>query len=178
MMQSNSCGMMNSGQQQVLSLPLQTLKDEHIPLRKLMDELVKEANAIVSDEPGDQLTKNLGYLRGKVLNFVEKLDPHSEIEEGVLFQLLGNYIGRETGPIAVMEYEHDQAKLHLKRFLDKTVEIKQEDYIEVTSNVIKAYHILVDHFMKEENVLFPLAERTLSIEELEFLQEKMTLAVK
>ncbi|WP_257985059.1 hemerythrin domain-containing protein [Bacillus sp. T33-2] len=45
-----------------------------------------------------------------VEKFLSDLEPHSEREEGVLFEMMASYIGRESGPIAVMEYEHDQVK--------------------------------------------------------------------
>ncbi|ANB59876.1 hemerythrin HHE cation binding domain protein [Anoxybacillus amylolyticus] len=49
-------------------------------------------------------------LREHVQSFLANLDPHFEGEAGVLFPMMAKYIGRTPGSIAVMEYEHDQAK--------------------------------------------------------------------
>ncbi len=172
-----SCGMMQNGEVTPLSLPLQTLKNEHIPLRKQMEELLEEATQIVSTVDVQRVKGDLGELRIKVVKFVGEIDPHSEIEEGVLFPLVANYIGREVGPIAVMEYEHDQAKKHLKTFLNQTLTLDldtiQEEYKGIAENVIQATNILFEHFMKEENVLFPLAENMLTLEEKNELQRKI-----
>jgi regulator of cell morphogenesis and NO signaling len=173
-MHLNTCGMMSGEEQDKLSLPLQNLKDAHTPLRQMMEELYEMGGSILSNQTPQH--QDLADLKERVVNFVTHLEPHSELEEGLLFPLLGNYIGRETGPIAVMEYEHDQAKKHLKLFLDQTDQLERvefKDYNDITDNVIQAYHILTDHFMKEENVLFPLAEKMLSDEEKVELQEKI-----
>lgn len=117
-------------------------------------------------------------MRESVQAFVHELDPHSEREEGVLFPMMAQYIGRTSGPIAVMEYEHDQAKQRLASFLEKTAELPEavgrDGAAALADMVIDAYHILAEHFMKEENVLFPMAERLLSDEEKETLAEKIS----
>ncbi|WP_078548496.1 hemerythrin domain-containing protein [Litchfieldia alkalitelluris] len=177
--QPRSCGMM-SNEEQTLSLPLQLLKNEHIPLRKQMDHLYEEATNIL--ENSTPMKAELIALREVVVDFVNHLDPHSDIEdeEGVLFPLVANYIGRETGPIAVMEFEHDQAKKHLKLFLQGTEKVEslvENEFSDITLNITEAILILREHFMKEENVLFPLAERMLSEEEKAVLQEKLEKSI-
>jgi regulator of cell morphogenesis and NO signaling len=83
--------------------------------------------------------------------------------------MMANYIGRDMGPIAVMEYEHNQAKAHISYFLEHTKTIAEDITLEKTKelaqHVINAYNILTDHFYKEENVLFPMAEQMLTAEE-------------
>jgi regulator of cell morphogenesis and NO signaling len=92
--------------------------------------------------------------------------------------MMAQYIGRTSGPIAVMEYEHEQAKQRIASFLTKTEELPEtvdrESAMELANMVIQAYHILSEHFMKEENVLFPMAERLFSEEEKEELSEKIS----
>jgi regulator of cell morphogenesis and NO signaling len=52
-------------------------------------------------------------------------------------------------------------------------EVSSKAAVELASYVINAYSILTEHFMKEENVLFPMAERLLSDEEKEELAQKL-----
>ncbi|EZP77402.1 hemerythrin HHE cation binding domain-containing protein [Parageobacillus genomosp. 1] len=155
---------------------LERLKQEHGPLRELKQRMFELAQAI-GDEEGQNWKERLLALRESVQSFVNELDPHSEREEGVLFPMMAQYIGRTSGPIAVMEYEHDQANQRLASFLTKTVElpetVNRESAVALANEVIDAYHILAEHFMKEENVLFPMAERLLSDEEKEELAEKI-----
>jgi len=56
--------------------------------------------------------------------FVSNLNPHSEREEGTLIPLMVKYIGRETGPIAVMEFEHDMAKQNLKHYCEVAAQLQ------------------------------------------------------
>lgn len=168
------CGMMGmTGGPLTLCEGLQRLKDEHPPLRKQMEELFKEAQAIGDDAGVEDWEAPLRALEEKVKIFVAELDPHSKREEDVLFPLMAKHIGREMGPIAVMEYEHEQAKTRLTGFLatmaSLTGPIKADTARRIAGEVAEAVQILFDHFMKEENVLFPMAERILSDAEKEEL---------
>ncbi|KJE26747.1 hemerythrin domain-containing protein [Geobacillus thermoleovorans] len=152
---------------------LAQLKQEHGPLRVQMEQLLAFAETIGRGTEISNWREPLAELREKVESFVAALDPHSEREEGVLFPMMAEYIGRTTGPIAVMEYEHEQAKARLSMFLEKTTHLPEtvdsEQALTLADAVIEAHHILDEHFMKEENVLFPMAERLLSDEEKEEL---------
>ena len=138
-----------------------------------MDAFVREAAEIGRDGEIADWARPLAELKQKVQAFVHELDPHSEREEGTLFPLMARYIGRETGPIAVMEYEHDLAKHNLKLFLEAAEQLQgavdAERAKEIAAYAIQAHAVLTDHFMKEENVLFPMAENMLSVEEKEEL---------
>lgn len=175
-MHSFCCHM--GGQEEVkLCAGLQRLKQEHGPLREQKQRLLERAQAIVGDKEEQNWRERLLALRESVQAFVNELDPHSKREEGVLFPMMAQYIGRTSGPIAVMEYEHDQAKQRLASFLAETAElpatVDRDSAAALANVVIDAYHILAEHFMKEENVLFPMAERLLSAEEKEELAEKI-----
>lgn len=147
---------------------IQQLLDEHPALREQMKQLEAKAKELLErdrKEWGSEL-KELALMEKK---FKEKLDIHSEKEEEGLFPILGRYIGTEFGPIAVMEYEHSEAKKNLAAFEEKIGLIHDnvtKEEMEVTLiPLITACQILFDHFMKEEKVLFPMAENALSDEE-------------
>ncbi|KZE97688.1 Iron-sulfur cluster repair protein YtfE [Geobacillus stearothermophilus] len=156
---------------------LAQLKQEHGPLRAQMEQVLAAAEAIGQGADDRNWRGPLADLREKVESFVAVLDPHSEREEGVLFPMMAKYIGRTTGPIAVMEYEHEQAKARLSMFLEKTAHLLEtvdsEQALTLAGAVVEAHHILDEHFMKEENVLFPMAERLLSDGEKEELFARM-----
>ncbi|MDP4162222.1 MAG: hemerythrin domain-containing protein [Bacillota bacterium] len=156
-----------------LSEGLNQLKSEHPPLLKDLENLYSLVQII---EGNPALENSFLDLIDKVSAFLAELEPHSIREEEVLFPMMGTYIGTSSGPIAVMEYEHDQAKKLIGTFLEKTtVEkvFKTTEVLELAGLIKQAYFILTEHFSKEENVLFPMAERMLSIEEKAELLHKI-----
>jgi hemerythrin-like domain-containing protein len=150
---------------------LKQLKDEHPPLLNKLDEILKRCKSIERAFEQEQFS----HLINDVLLFKDELEPHSEREEGVLFKMMEAYIGKEMGPLAVMEYEHDQAKGCIGKFIENTKQdrpFSKEEMMENVELIKNAYFILVDHFAKEEKVLFPMAENLLSLEEkVELLQQ-------
>ncbi|MGJ7919682.1 hemerythrin domain-containing protein [Neobacillus sp. LXY-4] len=148
-----------------LSEGLAQLKGEHIPLLEKLHGLFDLCSKI---ETNDHPESHFGQLKSAVKVFMTELEPHSEREEQVLFRMMEKYIGVGMGPIAVMEYEHDQAKSLIGRFFEKTSgsdDLSVEMMREYSDLIKNAYLTLVDHFAKEENVLFPMAERMLTTEE-------------
>ncbi|WP_231688017.1 hemerythrin domain-containing protein [Bacillus sp. FJAT-18017] len=150
----------------VLCEGLQQLKNEHPPLLEQLEGLLKLVTHI---ENGVDVTENFRELTVKTQEFIADLGPHSDREEGVLFEMMGTYIGRTSGPIAVMEYEHDRAKTLIGNYLATTgaenVNFTIDEINTLAKQIKEAYYTLTDHFAKEENVLFPMAQRMLSEEE-------------
>ncbi|KON90409.1 hypothetical protein AF332_22550 [Sporosarcina globispora] len=156
----------------VLSKGLKQLKEEHHPLLAMLEELHR-ITIIMEESPDRTLFEK---LTEHVKNFCRKLDPHSEREEGVLFRMMEQYLGKETGPIAIMEYEHDQAKNYFKTFLEaaeRTEHLTEKEMTEYSGLIKNAYYTLTQHFSKEENVLFPMAENLLSNDEKQELYSKI-----
>ena len=58
-------------------------------------------------------------LLHEVIDFSTKLEFHSVREEDYLFRMMEVYIGKNGGPIAVMEYEHEQANGFISEFFEK-----------------------------------------------------------
>lgn len=172
----------SQGQRTEMTLcePLAQLKREHGPLREQMDSFAREAAEIGMSHEIADWSPALSGLKEKVDAFVRELDPHSQREEEYLFPLMAKYIGRETGPIAVMEFEHEQAKLNLKMFRESVEQVKEPVNTarakEIASYALQAHAVLTDHFMKEETVLFPMAENILNVEEKEELSRAFGLS--
>lgn len=169
----NGCMSSFSGMQSgEVSPGIAQLKAEHVSLRGKLAGLFSLIEKIENDIDPEQ---TFAELKKEVVIFKAELDPHSEREESVLFPMLGEYIGTTTGPIAVMEYEHEQAKSFIKTFL-KEVEsesVSPEKVKDLAGLVKNAHNILSEHFTKEENVLFMMAERMLTVEEKEELHRRI-----
>jgi iron-sulfur cluster repair protein YtfE (RIC family) len=155
-----------------LSAGLEQLKGEHPSLLKKLEELKSLTEQIEKSYNTEQA---FAELKTNVENFKAELDPHSEREEGVLFPMMGKYIGTVSGPIAVMEYEHEQAKSSIQTFLTKTEtdQLSMDEMKYLAGFVTNAYNILTEHFSKEENILFPMAEKMLSEKEKEELYNRI-----
>lgn len=164
---------MAGGSDAALCAPLAQLKREHVPLYAQMNDFAHKAASIGQDADVPDWRPALTELHREVAAFSEALETHSEREEAHLFTAMARYIGRDAGPIAVMEYEHEQARIHLARFTE-AVEgasgpIGAEEARHAAACAVQARMILTDHFYKEENVLLPMAERMLSGQEKEAL---------
>ncbi|MDQ1146918.1 regulator of cell morphogenesis and NO signaling [Bacillus sp. SORGH_AS 510] len=155
-----------------LSEGLKQLKSEHPPLLEQLEKLYTITQCIDQEI---NVEVDFEELINQVNDFKAALDPHSEREEGVLFPMMGAYIGTTSGPIAVMEYEHDQAKANIASFLERAqgIEATTVEKKKLAELIQNAYFILTEHFSKEENVLFPMAERMLSDEEKAELHKRI-----
>ncbi|WP_027086249.1 hemerythrin domain-containing protein [Cohnella panacarvi] len=167
---SFGCGGMSDGAgalEIALCAPLQLLWNEHAPLRAMMDTFNETAQKVMTYE--GSLLALFNLLREQVAAFTLELKAHARKEDDVLFPMMAAHIGREFGPIAVMEHEHVQAEMNLERFLEAAgpdgTELDDEEAKFIAGYAAFAYSILTQHFNKEENVLFPMAERMLSEEE-------------
>ncbi|MBU8907704.1 hemerythrin domain-containing protein [Desertibacillus haloalkaliphilus] len=151
---------------------LKQLKKEHGPLRQQMDGFYNQAKAISNDNTIENWNEPIHELYQTVISFVKDLDPHSAREEDTLFPMLAKHIGYEGGPIAVMEYEHDLAKENIRAFIElvnETEHVTKEIAMTLINHLHVAYTTLVNHFAKEEQILFPMAEKALSQEEKDSL---------
>jgi hemerythrin-like domain-containing protein len=99
------------------------------------------------------LVKSLGAM------LAAALASHARTEEELLFTTLEPHIG-SMGPLAVMRIEHDQIEKTLER-LPTIQEVDQAR--ELLLRVIK---VAREHFPKEEQVLYPMANKTLSVASL------------
>jgi regulator of cell morphogenesis and NO signaling len=156
-----------------LSEGLSLLVGEHVPLREQLEVLFSLCTKVETEE---EKRVALEELVKEVVSFSTNLEFHSVREEDILFRMMEVYLGKNGGPIAVMEYEHEQANGFIKTFLSNTENHAQssEEIIENTNLIKDAYHTLLDHFMKEEQVLYPMAEKLFSEEEKELFKQKVT----
>src|SRR5512136_2545662 len=109
-----------------------------------------------SDAQG-HLEELLEFLRG----FVDRC--HHGKEEDVLFpELERRGVGREDGPIGVMLAEHEAGRGHV-RALSGGLDRLQQGEAAATTTIrehARAYpDLLRSHILKENNILFPMADR-------------------
>jgi regulator of cell morphogenesis and NO signaling len=155
-----------------LCIPLQRLKDEHVILRKDMN-FFYEITEEIEYEDGQKVISLFKKLYERISAFTIELKAHSSREEEALFPLMIRHLGENDRTIETMEFEHEKAERHLHEFLSEAQEkgssIDETSAQWIAVYAVQAYTTLIQHFSKEESVLFPLAERILSDNEKEEL---------
>ena len=87
-----------------------------------------------------------------VFTIADAVEKHGELEEQYLFPELEPHLGKEMGPLAVMEFEHEE----IRKILGALKEACDAHTIRLET--AKFIVFLRDHIAKEEKVLFPMAE--------------------
>ena len=101
-----------------------------------------------------------------VRNYADRF--HHAKEEDVLFEaLVANGMPRENSPVAAMLMEHDHGRAYVKAMVEAVREALagtpgSDEAIAV--NALGYLELLRDHIAKEDEVLYPLAERLIPAE--------------
>ena len=136
--------------------PTEQLKTEHEAIKRMLKILENIVERLAKDEsvPKDDLNRIVEFIRV----FADSC--HHAKEENVLFRKLENEgMSKETGPIGVMLSEHQEGRgfvLGMENGLNK-----KDLFIQKARNYI---NLLSQHIEKEDMILYPMADRTLSAE--------------
>jgi len=88
---------------------------------------------------------------------------HHQKEEGVLFKsMAASGLSEEHGPIAVMLAEHEQGRQFVRGMRASALKLEAGDDSarkEVVGNALGYAGLLRQHILKEDQILFPLADR-------------------
>jgi hemerythrin-like domain-containing protein len=147
------------------------LMHEHEIIVKVIDGLDRIAGALAPKRPADVelLRESVVFMR----MFADKC--HHGKEEDLLFPaLVAAGVVDHGGPIGVMKSEHVQARECVNRFAD-AIERHARGETTARDDVVQAIDCLrrlyPQHILKENNVLFPMAERILTEKSLVRLHE-------
>ena len=139
--------------------PTQDLIEEHngVLLALQLLEKVEKALAAKNEQAPEHLGQLLDFLKG----FVDRC--HHGKEEDVLFpELERRGVKRVGGPIGAMLMEHDTGRGHVRAMTDGLDRLRrgEADAVAAIRESARAYRDLLQaHIHKENNVLFPMADR-------------------
>ncbi|HZD57759.1 MAG TPA: hemerythrin domain-containing protein [Anaerolineales bacterium] len=108
---------------------------------------------------------SLAWLKAQGALLKAAVETHAQIEEELLFKTLEPHLGG-GGPLAVMRMEHSEIEGGLSTLPDA------EDVETAGHLLLRVVQVARQHFAKEEQVLFPMAEQVLGPERLADLGEQ------
>ncbi len=139
---------------------IEILVKEHDSILKM----IEITETILSVDDADKV--NLNHVESIVdfiKNFADKY--HHLKEEDVLFmEMEKRGIPREGGPIGVMLREHDEGRAYIKQASEAIEQLKngnKQAFTVVKQNLLSYCTLLTSHINKENNILYPMAERFL-----------------
>lgn len=125
------------------------------------DELFAQAEAAASDRDWSAIAADFEAFLGSMRQ-------HFKMEEEVLFPAFEQRTGMSMGPTQVMRMEHGQ----MRELFDAMAEaVKQQDRDEFLGQAETLLVMMQQHNMKEEQILYRMADQTLSAEMEEVLQK-------
>lgn len=145
-------------------LPTEDLIREHNAIKIMLSIMSKIAENIKNDKGVDtyDIEKIVDFLK----TFADKC--HHGKEENALFPALVEAgIQKEGGPVGVMLHEHVVGREYIKDISSSNEKyiIGSSESIQLIAESLSNYiNLLHKHIQKEENILFPMAEKVLSIQ--------------
>jgi len=152
--------------------PIEILRNEHGLIRRFVDLLsVAVARLEVDDSPPRAFFDNgIEFVRGFSDGF------HHKKEELVMFvQLAQKKNGAIDGQIEALRYQHDQGRGFIKAIagaLDGYADGDLNTTAIVRENAAAFASLLKHHIHTEDHIFFPMAQETMTSDELETLGRK------
>jgi hemerythrin-like domain-containing protein len=152
--------------------PIEDLVHEHKAIKVMLSIMNKIAENIRNDKSVD--TNDLENIVDFLKTFADKC--HHGKEENALFPALVEAgIPKEGGPIGVMLHEHTIGREYIKEISTKTEQFKSgnSEARQLIADSLSSYiNLLYAHIQKEENILFPMGEKVLTIQKQNEIYEK------
>jgi hemerythrin-like domain-containing protein len=145
--------------------------DEHQLILAVLDSLEEGADRLDS---GDKIDPEFFLDAAEfVAGFADKC--HHAKEEDILFvAMTAMDMPMDSGPVAVMLTEHDAGRRYTAGFRSAAEQMKEGDATaaaDVVRNVIDYVNLLRDHINKEDNVLYPMAQQIIPLDEMAKMSE-------
>lgn len=150
---------------------IEILEKEHESILKM----IEVTQTILNN--GDESKINLNHVE-KIIDFIKNFADkyHHLKEEDVLFAEMEKHgMPREGGPIGVMLNEHDEGRAYIKLAEEGISALKLGDSSainQIKDNLLNYCTLLTNHIYKENNILYPMAERFLPSEILEVMTDE------
>lgn len=152
--------------------PTEILKEEHKAIKRMLTILNVACERLERGEKvsPDIFRRAIEFIR----NFADSC--HYGKEEETLFPLVEQRgIPREGGPTGVMRMEHEQGRSFVKALAEAVERYEQGDEsakADIIENARGYTQLLAQHIPKEDDILYPLADKILTLSDRKELLEK------
>ena len=146
--------------------PTMILSDEHKNILKVIASVLKKCDEI---EAGKEIDKEF-FIKAVdfIKNYADKF--HHSKEEDILFlELNKEGVLDHCNPIEQMLHEHGLGREFVKGLSES---VKKGDKKELIKNARGYCELLQEHIFKEDNILYPMADTSLSEETQKIIFEK------
>jgi hemerythrin-like domain-containing protein len=146
---------------------IDVLMEEHRVIERVLDALETAANTLDRQRP----VRPGFFLEAAefITGFADGCHHHKE--EGVLFEaIVASGLPASEGPIPVMLMEHEQGRALTRSLRDAARRLGEGDTTaapQVVANARRYVALLRDHIMKEDEILFPMANERLTANQQE-----------
>jgi hemerythrin-like domain-containing protein len=149
---------------------IEILMNEHRLIEQVLGAL--ETYAIGVEEGGSAERPTVSDFAAFFRGFADTC--HHGKEEDILFRrMVERGFPRESGPLAVMLYEHELGRAHvgaLVRVAEATGPVSAVEAHLVLENAFAYIPLLRTHILKEDRILYPMAVRLLTGPELDAME--------
>jgi len=139
----------------------EALVNEHKLIKRMINVLEKNSRKVLEESFSDYnfFLDAVDFIR----NYADRF--HHAKEEDILFTaMFDNGMPRENSPVAAMLMEHDQGRAYVKKMEEaakKSLNGGGAEPDKIVENAFGYIELLREHIDKEDNILYPLAERTI-----------------
>lgn len=136
--------------------PTEILSDEHKNILKVIEALSLECRIIESGKKLDEkfFMETIDFIR----NYADKF--HHAKEEDILFkELCKDTVQMRCNPVEQMIHEHDLGRNFVTNMIKG---LEENDKLKVIQNAKGYVELLREHIYKEDNILYPMADESLS----------------
>jgi len=144
---------------------LEELRGEHRVIEGVLNGLEELAAQVKKGKPVDRekAGKALEILR----NFADRC--HHGKEEKHLFKIMeARGVTREGGPLGVMLQEHEEGRAYIREMVESArpaARGDKETALDFAQHAKSYIELLRQHILKEDEILYPMAEHLLSAED-------------
>ena len=130
-----------------------TIKDFLLADHRRCDEIFAEME--------NRANNSLSDAKSITQEFIQETEKHFQMEERVMFVEFETKTGMTQGPTAMMRQEHTQIRGLMAQLLDAIEADDKNKFFGLTETLMI---LLQQHNMKEEQMLYPMAQQHLSAE--------------
>nr|CAI78799.1 hypothetical protein [uncultured Campylobacterota bacterium] len=123
----------------------------------------------------DSAAKSLESAKEICAEFIHETERHFQMEERVMFMEFENKTGMTQGPTAMMRHEHNQARNLMKQLEEACASGNKDKFFGLSETLMI---LLQQHNMKEEQMLYPMAQQHLSADSDRILEMMNSLVVQ